>query len=147
MKRTVSIILTLLLAFSIVSPCLAIVDDAAVEVTEIEAGRAVDVGVVLSINSSGVATVVLRCYDGSDVDSISAKVHMERLTKGFWTKVYLKTANSQVIITQDGSTLNRTLKIPMPNAVPGTFRVVADITYYGDTTRTRTMIAQAVYSN
>lgn len=132
MKRTISLILSLLLVFSIVCPCFAVTD------AEDRASRAL----TLSIDG-GVATATLNFSGGDDVYKISATVYFERDTNGFWTRVYIKVVDNQIVITENASSLSRTLTVTVPNA--GTYRVVAEITCYGDTTKTYTKTASAYY--
>ncbi len=131
-KRTISLILSVLLVFSIVSPCFAVTD------AEDRASRPL----TLSIDG-GVATAKLNFSGGDDVYKISATVYFERDTNGFWTRVYIKLVNNQIVITENDSSLSRTMKVTVPNA--GTYRVVAEITCYGDTTKTYTKTASAYY--
>ena len=135
MKRTISLILSLLLVFSIVCPCFAVTD---------AEDRAINNGVSLSISSGGVATAKLNVSGGDDVYKISATVYFERYTNGFWTRVYIKVVDNQIVITENASSLSRTLRVTVPNA--GTYRVVAVITCYGDTTKTKTKTASAYYN-
>lgn len=133
MKRTISLIFSLLLVFSIVCPCFAVTD------AEDRASRAL----TLSIDG-GVATATLNFSGGDDVYKISATVYFERDTNGFWTRVYIKLVDNQIVITENASSLSRTLTVTVPNA--GTYRVVAEITCYGDTTKTYTKTASAYYN-
>lgn len=135
MKRTISLILSLLLVFSIVCPCFAVTD---------AEDRSVGGGVSLSISDSGVATATLNCSGGDDVYKISATVYFERDTNGFWTRVYIKLVDNQIVITENDSSLSRTVKVTVPNA--GTYRVVAKVTYYGDTTTTKTYYGYKNYA-
>lgn len=132
MKRTISLIFSLLLVFSIVCPCFAVTD------AEDRTSRAL----TLSIDG-GVATATLNFSGGDDVYKISATVYFERYTNGFWTRVYIKVVDNQIVITENASSLSRTLTVTVPNA--GTYRVVAEITCYGDTTKTYTKTASAYY--
>lgn len=132
MKRTISLILSLLLVFSIVCPCFAVTD------AEDRASRSL----TLSIDG-GVATAKLNFNGGDDVYKISATVYFERDTNGFWTRVYIKLVDNQIVITENDSSLSRTLTVTVPNA--GTYRVVAEITCYGDTTKTYTKTASTYY--
>lgn len=133
MKRTISLILSLLLVFSIVSPCFAVTDAEDRSIKPL----------ALSIDTGGVATAKLNFSGGDDVYKISATVYFERDTNGFWTRVYIKFVNNQIVITENDSSLSRTMKVTVPNA--GTYRVVAEITCYGDTTKTYTKTASAYY--
>ncbi len=134
MKRTISLILSLLLVFSIVCPCFAVTD---------AEGRSVK-PLTLSINTGGVATAKLNFSGGDDVYKISATVYFERNTNGFWTRVYIKLVDNQIVITENDSSLSRTMRVTVPNA--GEYRVVAVITCYGDTTKTYTKTASAYYN-
>ena len=107
MKRTISLILSLLLVFSIVCPCFAVTD---------AEDRAINNGVSLKISSGGVATAKLNFSGGDDVYKISATVYFERYTNGFWTRVYIKVVDNQIVITENASSLSRTLTVTVPNA-------------------------------
>ncbi len=133
MKRTISLIFSLLLVFSIVCPCFAVTDAEDRSVKPL----------TLSINTGGVATATLNFSGGDDVYKISATVYFERDTNGFWTRVYIKVVDNQIVITENASSLSRTLTVTVPNA--GTYRVVAVITCYGDTTKTYTRTDSAYY--
>ncbi len=140
MKRIISTVLAVLLLCSISSPCLAAAGENEAEPYSLDRTT-----VMFDIDSNGKATAYIRCAGASDVTKIKLVVFFKEKIGNIWERVDLKTANDQIVCTENSGLISREITVQMPDKGKS-YKVTVEVTFYGDTTRVETHHSFADYN-
>lgn len=108
MKKILAILLSIILALSLVGFCFAEEEGppASEEIIE-EYVNTASATIVLSISSSGSAQISIDCNGKTGTTHISSKTYLERWTGSGWTRVSINGA-SQIVDGVSGAVLSKT---------------------------------------